>query len=54
MALHVNKTVDYRAAMGAQRGIGKQEVLPPNHEGLDAALRPGCCSAPAARPPDSG
>ncbi len=36
----LDQTVDYRAALGTQRGVGKQEVLPPNHKGLYAALSP--------------
>ncbi len=36
----LDQAVDHRAGLGAQRGIGKQEVLAANHEGLDAALGP--------------
>ena len=35
-----DQAVDHRAAPGAQRRVGKQEVLPANHEGLDAPLCP--------------
>ena len=36
----LDRAADRRAGLGAQRGIGKQEVLAANHKGLDAALRP--------------
>ncbi len=36
----LDQAVNHRAGLGAQRGIGKQEVLAANHKGLDAALRP--------------
>ena len=34
----LNQAVDHRAGLGAQRGLGKQEVLVADHKGLDAAL----------------
>jgi len=36
----LDQAVDYRAALGAQWGVGKQEVLPSNHKGFDAAFGP--------------
>ncbi len=36
----LDQAVNHRAGLGAQRGIGKQEVLAANHKGLDAVLRP--------------
>ena len=36
----LDQAVDHRAGLGAQRGIGKQEVLAADHERLDAALGP--------------
>ena len=36
----LNQAVDHRAGLGAQRGIGKEEILAANHKGLDAALCP--------------
>ena len=36
----LNQAVDHRADLGAQRGVGKEEVLAAYHKGFDAALGP--------------
>ena len=36
----LDQTENYRAALGTAGSIGKQEILPINHKGLDAALGP--------------
>lgn len=36
----LNQTVDHRVGLGAQRNVGKQEVLAADYKGLDTALCP--------------
>ena len=36
----LNQAVNHRAGLGAQRDVGKREVLSVHHKGLDATLRP--------------